>query len=289
MTGTGLSAAIQSRGLARVMAAHNPLSAMIAEEVGFDGIWASGFELSASLGLPDVSVVSMSEHLAMTRSIADRVSLPIVADVDTGFGNAINVLYTVEQYEAAGASAIVIEDKTFPKVTSLIAGGRQELVRVEEFQGKLEAAVHARSSPEFLIIARCEALIAGLGQQEALSRARQYAEAGADMILIHSKQTSCKEVEEFINAWDGNVPIVLVPTLYPEMTEERALQLGKVKVLIYGNHAIRAAVTGMKKVFSEIIKSGGIEAVDKEIVPVSEIFRLQRMEVIKAKEKRFLR
>ena len=280
---------IAGDGLARIMAAHNPLSAMLVEEVGFDGIWASGFELSAACGLPDVSLVSMAEHLSTMRAIAQRTTLPIVADVDTGFGNAINILHTIEQYEEAGAAAVVIEDKTFPKVTSLVAGGRQELLRVEEFQGKLEAAVYARSDPDFMIIARDEALIAGLGEQVALERAASYAEAGADMILIHSKQKTPEEIESFINAWNGSVPIVIVPTAYPQMTEARALALQKVKMLIYGNHAIRASVTAMQKVFAQIIADGGIHQVDKDIVPVSEIFRLQKMDEVKANEKRFLR
>jgi len=276
-------------GLARIMAAHNPLSAMLVEEAGFDGIWASGFELSAACGLPDVSLVSMAEHLSTMRAIAQRTSLPIVADVDTGYGNAINILHMIEQYEEAGAAAVVIEDKTFPKVTSLVAGGRQELLRVEEFQGKLEAAVHARQDPDFMIIARDEALIAGLGEQVALERAASYAEAGADMILIHSKQKTPDEIESFVNAWNGSVPIVIVPTAYPQMTEARALALQKVKMLIYGNHAIRASVTAMQKVFAQIIADGGIHQVDKDIVPVAEIFRLQKMDEVKANEKRFLR
>ncbi len=280
---------VATGGLARIMAAHNPLSAILAEEAGFDGLWASGFELSASYGLPDVSLVSMAEHLTTLRAIADRTTLPIVADVDTGYGNAINILHTIEQYEGAGAAAVVIEDKTFPKVTSLIAGGRQELLRVEEFQGKIEAAVHARKDSDFLIIARDEALIAGLGEEVALERAGKYVEAGADMILIHSKRNSPDEIESFINAWSGEAPIVIVPTAYPQMTEERARALKKVRMLIYGNHAIRASVTAMQKVFAQIISDGGIQNANDEIVPVSEIFRLQKMDEMKANEKRFLR
>lgn len=275
--------------MARVMAAHNPLSAILAQEAGFDGLWASGFELSASLGLPDVSLVSMAEHLATMRAIAQRTDLPIVADIDTGYGNAINVVHTVEQYEEAGAAAVVIEDKTFPKVTSLIAGGRQELLPVEEFQGKIEAATHARKDPDFLIIARDEALIAGLGEEVALERAAKYEQAGADMILIHSKQKTPDEIESFINAWSGDVPIVIVPTAYPQMTEERALALKKVHILIYGNHAIRASVTAMQKIFAQIIDDGGIHNAHEKIVSVDEIFRLQGMDDVKENEKRFLR
>src|SRR4051794_18583114 len=136
---------VASGGLAVLMSAHNPLSARLAEEAGFDGIWASGFELSAAYGVPDASLLSFSQHLDMTRAIIEQVPLPLVADLDTGYGNAINVGHVVGAYARAGSAAIVLEDKTFPKDTSLLAGGRQELVRIEEFQGKIEAARAASS------------------------------------------------------------------------------------------------------------------------------------------------
>ncbi|QRM32404.1 phosphonopyruvate hydrolase [Microvirga sp. VF16] len=279
---------IAERGLAHVMAAHSPLSARLAEEAGFDGLWASGFELSALFGLADVSLVSMTQHLDMVRAMAEQSSLPIVADIDTGFGNAINVIYATQQYERAGAAAVVIEDKTFPKVTSLVADGRQELLRVEEFAGKVRAAIAARSDPDFLIIARTEALIAGLGEEEALRRAAAYEAAGADMILVHSKQKTPDEVESFVRAWNGRAPVVIVPTAYPEMNETRIKALGKIAMVIYGNHAVRASITAMKDVFSRILKDRGIHNVDRDIVSVEEVFRLQKMDQVKADEKRFL-
>ena len=276
-------------GLVQVMAVHSPLSALLAEEAGFDGLWASGFELSALYGLPDVSLLSMTQHLDMVRAIVERCALPIVADIDTGFGNALNVIHAVRHYERAGAAAVVIEDKTFPKVTSLVAGGRQELLRVEEFQGKLRAALEARRDADFLVIARTEALIAGLGEAEALARAAAYESAGADMILVHSKQKTPAEVESFVRAWNGRAPLVLVPTAYPDLTVERIKALDKVKMVIYGNHAIRAAVTAMQRVFARIRADGGIQNVNQEIVSVEEIFRLQRMDQVKADEKKYLR
>jgi phosphonopyruvate hydrolase len=276
-------------GLVHVMSAHSPLSARLAEEAGFDALWASGFELSALYGLPDVSLITMTQHLDMVRAMVEQSSLPLVADIDTGFGNALNVTYAVEQYERAGAAAVVIEDKTFPKVTSLIAEGRQELVRMEEFQGKIEAACATRKDRDFLVIARTEALIAGLGEAEALKRAAAYEQAGADMILVHSKKKTPEKVESFVRAWQGKAPIVLVPTAYPEMNATRIKALGKVKMVIYGNHALRAAVTGMKDVFARIRSDGGIHNVHNDIVSVEEIFRLQRMDQVKADEKRFLR
>ncbi|MQW42419.1 isocitrate lyase/phosphoenolpyruvate mutase family protein [Sinorhizobium meliloti] len=277
------------RGPVHIMAAHSPLSAVLAEEAGFDGLWASGFELSALYGLPDMSLISMTQHLDMLRAIAGRSLLPIVADIDTGYGNAINVIHAIAEYERAGASAVVIEDKTFPKVTSLAADGRQELLRLEEFQGKIEAAAATRREPDFLVIARTEALIAGLGETEALLRAAAYAEAGADMILIHSKRKDPSEIESFSRAWRGTVPLVIVPNAYPELDAERVKSLGNIRMMIYGNYGIRAAATAMQDVFKRIIADGGVQNVHRDIVTVEEIFRLQDMSTTKANEHRYLR
>ncbi len=275
--------------IAHIMSAHSPLSARLAAEAGFDGIWASGFELSALYGLPDVSLITMTQHLDMVRAMAEAVDIPVVADIDTGFGNAVNVIHAIRQYERAGAAAVVIEDKTFPKVTSLVAGGRQELVPVETFQGKIEAALAARVDPDFIVVARTEALIAGRGEAEALRRAEAYVTAGADMILIHSKQTTPDEIESFARAWRGGAPLVIVPTAYPEMDEARVRAVGAIKAIIYGNHAIRAAVTAMQATFAQIRRDRGAAGAHAGIVSVEEIFRLQDMDGMKADEKKFVR
>lgn len=284
-----LRARMAETGLVHIMAAHSPFSAILAEQAGFDGLWASGFELSALYGLPDMSLISMTQHLEMLRAIAGRTTLPIMADIDTGYGNAINVIHAIGEYERAGASAVVIEDKTFPKVTSLVAGGRQELLRVEEFQGKIGAAVATRRDPNFLVIARTEALIAGLGEAEALDRAKAYVKAGADMILIHSKKKDPSEIESFSRAWSGAVPLVIVPNAYPDLDAERVKALRNVHMMIYGNYGIRAAATAMRETFRRIIADGGVQNVHKDILPVEEIFRLQKMDEVKAAEARFLR
>jgi phosphoenolpyruvate phosphomutase len=284
-----LRARIDERGLIQVMAAHSPLSARLVEEAGFDGIWASGFELAALYALPDMSLITMTQHLEMVRAMAERSNTPIVADLDTGFGNAINVIDAVQRYERAGAAAVVLEDKSFPKVTSLLAEGRQELLRIEEFKGKIEAALSARRDGDTMVIARTEALIAGAGEAEALARAAAYESAGAHMILVHSKQKTPAEVEGFVRSWRGKTPLVLVPTAYPELTVERIRALGKVRMVIYGNHAIRAAVAAMQRVFARIRADQGIHAVEGEIAPVGEIFRLQGMDEVRELEARFLR
>merc|ERR1711939_77597 len=185
-----------AHGPAIAMAAHNPLSAkIVAETDGFDAIWASGFELSASYAVPDASIVSPSIHLETTRAMGEVQDLPTIADLDTGFGNAINLAYAVPRYQAAGVAAIVIEDKTFPKDSSLRADGRQDLVSIAEFVGKIRVAKDLGGG--MLVIARTEALIAGLGQEEALRRGMAYAEAGADAILVHSKEKTPDQMLSF--------------------------------------------------------------------------------------------
>ncbi len=268
------------------MAAHNPLGAKLAQEAGFGAVWVSGFELSASYAVPDASILPMSTYLEMTRAMAEVQNLPLIADIDTGFGNAVNVAYAVPRYEAAGAAAVVIEDKTFPKDSSLRVGGRQILVPIPEFQGKIAAAKAASS---VLVIARTEALIAGLGEREALRRGIAYAEAGADALLIHSKQKTPDEILSFCREWQGPVPLVLVPTSYPELSFAEITALDKVGLIICGNHAIRAAVASMRSVFDRILKDGGIGGVEKDIAPVSDIFALQGDESMRTLERAFLR
>jgi phosphonopyruvate hydrolase len=272
---------------ALAMAAHNPLAAKLAAAAGFDAIWASGFELSASYAVPDANILSMGTHLEIVRAIGEVQSAPIIADIDTGFGNAVNVAYAVPRYAAAGASAVVMEDKTFPKDSSLRLDGRQELVPTGEFQGKIEAAKAVGRN--MLIIARTEALIAGLGENEALRRGMAYAEAGADAVLIHSKQKTPEEILSFCQAWPGPVPLVLVPTSYPQLSFADIAALGKVALIICGNHAIRAAARAMQTAFRRILAEGGIAGVEGDIASVAEIFALQGDAQMREFEKTYLR
>ncbi|BBK44180.1 phosphoenolpyruvate phosphomutase [Allostella vacuolata] len=282
-------ARLAQKPLTAIIGAHNPLGARLAEEAGFDGIWASGFELSAAMGVPDASIVTMTQHLEMARAMDAGIGIPVVADIDTGFGNATNVIHATRQYEAAGMAAIVIEDKTFPKDTSLLAGGRQELVRVAEFEGKIAAAAATRRDPDLLVVARTEALIAGLGQDEALARARAYEKAGADAILIHSKQKTPDEIVAFVRAWDGAIPLVLVPTAYPDLTEARIRDLGKVKLVIYGNHGVRAITQALTDTFARIRADGGALGVEGTIAPTERVFTVQGVARMKQEEERYLR
>jgi phosphonopyruvate hydrolase len=281
-----LRARIDVHRPAIAIAAHNPLAAKLAANAGFDAIWGSGFELSASFAVPDANILSMNTHIDMMRAIGAVQDAPVIADLDTGFGNAVNVAYVVPQYAAAGVAAVVIEDKTFPKDSSLRAGGRQELVPIKEFQGKIAAA---KATGSVLVIARTEALIAGAGQDEALRRGAAYAEAGADAVLIHSKQETPDEIVAFCKAWPGHVPLVLVPTAYPQLSFADIAGLGKVGLVICGNHAIRAAVAAMQDVFRRILAEGGIAGVENDIASVADVFALQGDAHMRELEKKFLR
>jgi len=266
----------------------NALEARLIESAGFDFIWSSGFAISASYALPDASIISMTELLDATRSMCSRINIPVVADCDTGFGNANNVIYAVDEFQKAGAAAISIEDKKFPKDTSLLPGGRQELLSIEEFSGKVRAAVDARQGSDLVVIARTEALIAGWGVDEALSRAHHYAEAGADCILVHSKSTTPDEVVAFTERWDGSAPLVIVPTSYPSLTEKDVRRLGKIQLVIYANQPLRAAVKAQEELLAEMKRAGGIHTIDDRMVPVSRIFDLQGVTRMKENESKYL-
>ncbi len=286
---TNLRKLFAKKDLTIIVGAHNGLTAKLVEKAGFDGVWASGLEVSASYGIPDASLISMYQFVEAARNMNEVVDIPVVVDCDTGYGNAMNVMYMVKRYEEAGIAGVVMEEKKFPKDNSLLDGGRQELLSVEEFEGKIEAAKAAQKNPDFMVIARVEALIAGWGQEEAQMRAHRYAEAGVDAILIHSKSKNPDEIIEFVSNWDLDVPLVIVPTNYPSLTEKDIKALGKIKMAIYANHGMRAAVRAVEELFSRIRVDGGIYNIDELLVPVSHIFELQGVSEMKTYERKFLR
>jgi phosphoenolpyruvate phosphomutase len=265
-----------ARGSAILVAgAHNALSAKLVERNSFDAIWASSFEISTSYGVPDASILTMSEFLEASRSMAEGVKIPIIADCDSGYGDAANVYHMTRKFEAAGVAAVCIEDKEFPKTNSFIAG-RQNLIAVESFAEKIQAAVRGRVSADLMVFARIEALVANHGLDEALRRAHAYADAQADVILIHSKERTPDEVLEFARRWQKRTPVAIIPTTYHTITQEQIRAAG-VEVVIYANHAIRAAVRAMDLTLARIAAMKSSSAVEGEIASMSELFELQGM------------
>ncbi len=266
---------LAGKGLHVGVGARDALEAKLIEEAGFDFVWSSSLGISASFAVPDASLISMSQFLAAARSMREAVRIPVVADCDTGYGDERNAAYAVRLFEEAGVAGACFEDKSFPKENSLLPDGRQDLASAEEFAAKIGAAAGARKTRDFAIMARVEALVAGWGQEEALRRAHAYAGAGADLVLIHSRAGKPDEILQFVRAWDGSVPLVLVPTMYPSLTEERVRELGKVKMVIYANQAIRAAVLAQQDLLREIRRAGGIHTIHDRMVPITRIFELQ--------------
>ena len=273
--------------LVRIVGAHDGLGAKLIGESGFDGVWASGLEISASYGLPDANILTMSEYLERAIEMNEATTLPVIADCDTGYGNVNNVIHMVEKYEKAGIAAICIEDKLFPKVNSFIEG-RQDLADVEEFCGKIRAVKNTQKNPDFMIIARVEALIAGWGMKEALKRANAYAESGADAILIHSKKKDNKEILEFCKNFKKQIPIVVVPTTYPNFNEKEMPKHG-IKLVIYANHILRSTIKAVSKTLEILNKKGELASIENHIVPLSKVFELQGMTTLKNNEKNYLK
>lgn len=278
---------LSQEGPVLVAGAHNGLSAQLVERAGFDAVWASGFEISASFALPDANILTMAENLDVARHMDVATSLPVIADCDNGYGNAINVVRTVQAYERMGIAAVCMEDNIFPKRCSFYAGVKRELESVDEFAGKIRAAKGAQRDPDFVVIARTEALIAGWGMEEALRRGRAYADAGADMVLIHSKSPKPDEVMAFARAWDRPTPLVCVPTIYKDTTATQLAEAG-FKVVIYANHALRSSIKAMRETLVELRKAQKAAAVDDRIVPLEDVYDLVGVNTMKKQEKEYL-
>ena len=172
---------------------YDAFTAKIAETVGFPIVYMSGFGTAMSKGYPDVGLVSMSEMVENAHRIASTVSVPVIADADTGYGNAINVRRTVREYEQAGVAGIHLEDQVFPKKCGFFEG--KQVIPMEEHVAKVRAALDAREDPDFLVIARCDALAVN-GWDDTIRRCRAYHEAGADMIFVDGVK-STEDLERY--------------------------------------------------------------------------------------------
>jgi phosphoenolpyruvate phosphomutase len=265
-------ASLHAPELTFLMEAHDGLSAKIVEEAGFPGIWASGLTISAALGVRDSNEASWTQVLEVLEFMADATSIPILLDGDTGYGNFNNVRRLVRKLCQRGVAAVCLEDKLFPKTNSFI-GEHQPLADVDEFCGKIKAGRDSASDPDFSIVARVEALIAGRGLDEALRRAEAYRAAGADAILIHSKRTTADEILAFAAEWGRRAPLVIVPTSY-YATSAEAFRKAGISVVIWANHNLRASISAMREVSRRIREEESLVGVEGTIASVREVFAL---------------
>jgi phosphoenolpyruvate phosphomutase len=284
---TRLRELVTRPAIALLMEAHNGLSARIAEEAGFEAIWGSGLTISAACAVRDNNELSWTQVTDHAAFMTDATSVPLLLDGDTGYGNFNNMRRLVRKLEQVGVAGVTIEDKLFPKTNSFLRSERQPLADVEEFCGKIKAGKDSQHDPDFVLVARVEALIAGWGLAEALRRAEAYHLAGADAILIHSRQSSPAEIFHFLAEWGGRAPVVLVPTKYWRTPTADFVARG-VSAVIWANHLLRASIGAMQATARQIHADASLMNVEPQVAPLAEVFRLQGDDELEAAERRYL-
>ena len=266
---------INAKPIVRILEAHDGLQKGDKCEV-FDGMWASSLTDSTSKGKPDIEAVDLTTRLQDLNNILECTTKPIIFDGDTG-GKIEHFVFTVRTLERHGISAVIIEDKVGLKKNSLFGTDAiQTQDTIEGFCAKIKAGKEAQVTQDFMIIARIESLIAGKPMSDALERAYAYVEAGADGIMIHSKNKSGEDIKEFCLTFRqryAHVPIVVVPTTYDHIHESELCEWG-VNVVIYANHMLRAAYPAMMRVACTILENERAQEVRDLCMPIKEILEL---------------
>ena len=277
---------ISAKPIVRIMESHCGLTGLIIEhtkvEVGdevreFDGMWASSLTDSTSKGKPDIEAVDLTTRLHDLNDSLEVTTKPVIYDGDTG-GKTEHFVFTVRTLERLGVSAVIIEDKVGLKQNSLFGTDAvQTQDTIEGFCSKIKAGKEAQVTRDFMIIARIESLIAGKPVEDALERAFAYVAAGADGIMIHSKNKDGMDIKEFCQRFrekDNHTPIVAVPTTYAQFTEEELASWG-INIVIYANHMLRSAYPAMVKCAERILETTRcLEASEEYCMPIKQILNL---------------
>ena len=277
---------ITAKPIVRIMESHCGLTGLIIEhtkvEVGneireFDGMWASSLTDSTSKGKPDIEAVDLTTRLHDLNDSLEVTTKPVIYDGDTG-GKTEHFVFTVRTLERLGVSAVIIEDKVGLKQNSLFGTDAvQTQDTIEGFCAKIKAGKEAQVTRDFMIISRCESLIAGKPVDDALERCHAYVAAGADGIMIHSKNKDGMDIKEFCQRFrevDNHTPIVAVPTTYAQFTEEELASWG-INIVIYANHMLRSAYPAMVKCAERILETTRCqEASEEYCMPIKQILNL---------------
>ncbi len=276
---------IASKNIVRILESHNALTGLIIENlkivkrdvsVEFDGMWSSSLTDSATKGKPDNSSVDFSSRISSLNDMMDVTTKPLVFDADNG-GQLEHLPFLVRSLERSGVSAIIMEDKIGLKKNSLFknqTGAKQD--KPELFAKKIKKICTARISNDFMVIARIESFILGKGLKDALKRAEIYSKAGADAILIHSKEKTPNEIFSFAKEFRKSrnfIPLVSVPSTYSKVYEKDLIKNG-FKLVIYANQLLRAAYPAMQNAAKTILEKSRAFEIDKKIIPIKEIINL---------------
>ena len=276
---------INSKDIVRILESHNSLTGLIIEnlkiskkrkEIEFDGMWSSSLTDSATKGKPDNSSVDFSSRISTLNEMMDVTSKPLVFDADNG-GQLEHLPFLVRSLERSGTSAIIIEDKVGLKRNSLFKNqSKTKQDNPRAFAKKIKKICNSRNSDDFMVIARIESFILGKGINDALRRAEIYSKAGADAILIHSKERTPNEIFSFAKKFRNSknfIPLVSVPSTYSKVYEKDLIKYG-FRLVIYANQLLRAAYPAMQNAAHTILKKGRAFEIDKKIIPIKEIINL---------------
>lgn len=276
---------IDSKSVVRTIEAHNGLTGLIAENTKvrqdgvtkeFDALWISSLTDSTAKGRPDIELVDLTSRTRTIENIMEVTTKPIIVDCDTG-GRPEHFIFTVRTLERLGVSCAIIEDKVGLKRNSLFGTEvPQHQDDKDKFAHKIAAGKKACLTPDFMIVARIESLILKAGVDDALERAKTYIAAGADGIMIHSKDKDPSEIFAFLNAYktfETRVPVVVVPTSYNQVYEQELADAGA-NVVIYANHLLRSAYPKMVEVAELILKNERSLEADPHCMPIKEIIKL---------------
>lgn len=276
---------IQAKPIVRILESHSGLTGLIAENVKvningvdqeFDGMWSSSLTDSTSKGKPDIEAVDITTRMHGLNDTLECTTKPIIYDGDTG-GKIEHFAFTVRTLERHGVSAVIIEDKTGLKKNSLFGTAvHQTQDSIEDFSAKIKTGKAAQVTDDFMIIARVESLILGKDGKDALERAKAYVKAGADGIMIHSKEKSGNDIKEFcekFRGYDKITPLVVVPSTFNHINEKEFEEWG-VNVVIYANHMLRASYPAMMDVAKSILLNGRSYEANDKCMPIKEILEL---------------
>jgi methylisocitrate lyase len=283
-TTTRLRQLLQGPAIVMVPGAHDAFTARLIEQAGFPACYMTGAgTVAALLGMPDVGLITMTEMVMNARYIARAVSIPLICDADTGYGNAVNVMRTVREYETAGVAGIHLEDQVFPKKCGHMEG--KALIPLEEMVGKIRAACEAREDQDFVIIARTDSR-AVEGVEGAIRRARAYAEAGADVLFPEAPQ-SREELAQFAAELPG--PLLANMTEFGKTPLVPAAELERMgyRVVIYPASALRIAHRAIQELFAQIKQTGSQEACVDRMAHRQELYELVGLPAVHAAERRF--
>jgi 2-methylisocitrate lyase-like PEP mutase family enzyme len=251
--------------------AANALTARIIEDIGFKAIYVTGAGVTNTfLGMPDIGLISLTELASHVSAMREVVSLPLIVDADTGFGNPLNVSHTIKVLERSGANAIQLEDQEFPKRCGHFSG--KSVIDPAEMVQKIHAAVDARIDPDLVIIARTDA-IATNGFEDALDRAAAYIEAGADMTFVEAPRTK-EQIAEIPKRLTAPQLINIVAGGLTPMTSLYELEAMGFSMILYANAALQASIAGMQKVLNHLKAHGSLDAVSEQLADFEERQRL---------------